>query len=246
MVSQRRAEFRSVAPPGLQRFFGILFPGLAPWAIDLSALRACKIEGKRDLGNLLRGLLNLVLLEIDGAAAVPRPADATHRLVGIVVVIVDAKFLSLSNRPQARIKDMPSQDARHQVGLTRMVDVFRARTAHAAVDGPVIVEHKQVRRRSPPLRFARSDLFAGVLDYFAVRRNILSGINAPAVDLRLADAQSKAAVIRIDLGQMFRPSLGHRYGWLFPRGFFRQELLKLRDEGGFVIPSVGVIEESRQ
>lgn len=66
MAFQRRVYIHSVAPPGLQGFFGILFPGLAPWAIDVPPLRACKTEGERHAGNLLGGLHNLVLFGAAG------------------------------------------------------------------------------------------------------------------------------------------------------------------------------------
>ena len=44
-------------------------------------------------------------LDIDCASAFPGPAATTHRLVGIVKVVVNGQFFTLANRAQAKLFD---------------------------------------------------------------------------------------------------------------------------------------------
>src|SRR6266567_2423773 len=84
-------------------------------------------------------------LDIDRASEFPGPAATTHRLVGIVKIVVNGQFFTLANRAQAHVKDVASDDSRHQIRLAGVVDEFSAGAAYSPVDGPVVVKNKKVQ-----------------------------------------------------------------------------------------------------
>jgi len=75
-----------------------------------------------------------------------------------------------------------------------MIDHFRARAAHAAVERPVIVEDKQVGGFRAPLGLVRPDLLASILDHLAIGRNALGRVHTPAVNFGLRRLKAKSTV----------------------------------------------------
>ena len=107
-------------------------------------------------------------------------AQAAHGFIRLIVVVIDGQFLALANRAQTHIDNMALHNARHQIGLARMIHQLRARAPHAAVEGPVIVKDEQVGRIAAPLRLTRSDLLAAILHHLAIGRDVLDPHKHPS------------------------------------------------------------------
>src|SRR5262249_51090591 len=115
-------------------------------------------------------------------------------------VVVDGQFFALLDGAKAHIKDVALHDAADQVRLATVIDDFRATPADGAVDGPIIVDPEHVCADAPvaAFRFAPFDTLAGVLDDFAIRGNLLLGVDSIPVDLRPADRHFEAGELEIE------------------------------------------------
>src|SRR5271157_30092 len=139
------------------------------------------------------------LQDVDRTPATRCPARAANGFVSVVVVVIDRQLLALSDPAQAHVKDVLLHDARHEVRRTRVIDELGSRSAHIAVEHPILIENEQARRMRTAVRLGLVDLLSRVLDHLAIGGNRLVGVDAPAVDLRLAEPQAEAAVFGINL-----------------------------------------------
>ena len=146
-----------------------------------------------------RGSLTL-LDPINHAAAVLSAAPALHHVDLIGEAVIDGQLLACANRALAHIENVPTLDAGEEIRIATVIDDLRAAAPERTVEGPVVVESKQVgdRSRAAPFGFTAVDPFTGILDHLAPRGNTLERVNAAAVDRGSANFHAEARVLRID------------------------------------------------
>jgi hypothetical protein len=154
-----------------------------------------------------------LLRKVNRAAAEGGPASARYFLDILREVIVDGQFFALANRALAQIKNMALPDHCFDVGIAAMIDVLRTAPAHCTVERPIFVEGEKVNH-APLLfaaapRFLPADSFAGILHDLSASRDILGGINAPAMDFRGLDLQLEICIFGFDLRGLSGTAPGH-------------------------------------
>ena len=136
------------------------------------------------------------------AAATGRTAGARGSIADILEVVIDGEFFAGFDRAQTHVNDVALHDARDHVGLTTVIDDFRAAAAEGAIEGPVFVEREQVGvlALAALLGFAAIEAFAGVLDHLAVGGDAFFGVDAETVNLGFANREFVAGVLGINAG----------------------------------------------
>jgi len=116
-------------------------------------------------------------------------------------VVINRELLAFADLAPAEVQDVSLQDARDKVGVTGMVDKLSARPTYATIEGPVVIQDEEVLGSFllAPLSLPWVQPLACVFDHLSVRRNILSGVDPPAVDSRAPQAQAEATALRVDL-----------------------------------------------
>jgi hypothetical protein len=162
------------------------------------------------ISHIIRAAL---LRKINRAAAEGGPASARDFLDVLREVIIDRQFFALADRALAQIKNVALPDHRFDVGIAAMINVLRTAAAHRTIDRPIFVEGEKVNH-APLLfaaapRFLPADSFACILHDLSASRDILGGINAPAMDSRGFNLQLEICVFGVDLRGLSGTAPGH-------------------------------------
>ena len=117
-------------------------------------------------------------------------------------MVIDGQLFSLSDGPFAYTQDVAVPDDRPDVGIATVIYVLGTAAADRAVERPVFVQGEKVDHA--PLFFAAAprlfpaDTFAGVFQHLAASRDVLRGVDAPAVNLRGFDLKLEICIVLID------------------------------------------------
>lgn len=154
-----------------------------------------------------------LLLQIDRSAAKRRAAPAGYILDILREMVIDRELLAFANRPTAHIEDVALTDDRHNIRIAAVVDVLRAAAAYGAIQRPVVIEREEINHPrlfvAAALCLPAADTLAFVLDDLPAGRDILSGVNSPAVNLRGLNNKSETGKFRIDHRLVRRLACGH-------------------------------------
>jgi hypothetical protein len=127
-------------------------------------------------------------IQVDRAPAARRAAATCHFIDVIGEVVVDGELFTFTDRTPAHKEDVTLANDSRKIGIARVVDVLGTAAADGAVERPVVIESEQIDHArlfvAAALGFFAADPLASILDHFTAFGDVLTGVNAPAVDFR--------------------------------------------------------------